>query len=193
VTRANGHCSSARQPLVQALSQIKEPSLLRKLTAAGAQSTLSPVRRGPSKVNAAAGPSSERKPMERLGEEDEGEEEGEARGYDAAVRDRELANQKARIVSQMAGAAPVSGTSSSSTGQLSPRKTIPVSRLAPTNDARDHDPHVAKRDPRTSLFDVFAQNLANALAMAVTDDGFSTPGKASGFLHILQADSRIQG
>ncbi|WWC85535.1 uncharacterized protein L201_000399 [Kwoniella dendrophila CBS 6074] len=116
--------TSARQPLVQASAPIKEPSLLRKLTAAGAASTLSPARRSTLGIEnhgkelglGGPGPSSARRhtnQMERLGEEEEEEEEEQLadekpeqhkeRGYDHAVRERGLANQKARIVSEMAG------------------------------------------------------------------------------------------
>ena len=159
------YCSSARQPLVQAPAQIKEPSLLRKLTAAGAQSTLSPARRGPGKENASAGPSSgPKQPLERLGEEDEGGEEKDNKGYDAAVRERELATQKARIVSQMAD-------------HLSPHRTVPTSRSIPRDLAMNDDPIAGKRDIRASLFDIFAQNLVNALAASTTGDGYRPPGK----------------
>ena len=168
------YCSSARQPLVQAPAQIKEPSLLRKLTAAGAQSTLSPARRGPGKENASAGPSSgPKQPLERLGEEDEGGEEKDNKGYDAAVRERELATQKARIVSQMAA----TGVATVSTDHLSPHRTVPTSRSIPRDLAMNDDPIAGKRDIRASLFDIFAQNLVNALAASTTGDGYRPPGK----------------
>ncbi|ODN75912.1 hypothetical protein L202_05897 [Cryptococcus amylolentus CBS 6039] len=92
--------NSARQPLVQAPAGIKEPSLLRKLSAASAASTLSPARRGTAgKENHDLG----RKPaaMERLGEESE-EERAEEEQKPRPGRENELAAQKARIVSQMA-------------------------------------------------------------------------------------------
>ncbi len=109
--------------------------------------------------------------MEPLGEEDEEEDEDELRGYDAAVRERELATQKARIVSQMA-ATGITGQAS----HLSPRKTVAASRTVPNNNGRERDIVAGKRD-RISLFDVFAQNLVNALAIAVTDAGFRSPRK----------------
>ncbi|ORY31914.1 kinase-like domain-containing protein [Naematelia encephala] len=170
--------SSARQPLVQAPNQIKEPSLLRKLTAAGAQSTLSPVRRGLGKENAGVGPSS-RRPMAQVREEEEIEEidEEEKPGYDAAVRDRELATQKARIVSQMAEAKDKPArVDSPRKAPLSAATT--VSRGVSSYPGRDHDPQAASmkaKDGRTSLFETFGQNLATALAAAQTAAGFSSP------------------
>lgn len=102
--------SSARQPLVQGPATIKDPGLLRKLTAAGAQSTLSPVRRRAGKENFGPQPSAVQ-PLEKVGEEEEVEELQPAEAlqprYDQAVRDRQLASQKARIVSQMADKARV--------------------------------------------------------------------------------------
>jgi polo-like kinase 1 len=92
--------SSARQPLVQAPPTIKEGSLMRKLTAAGAQSTLSPVRRGILRNPPA--PSASRAPaIDEVAEEEEDEDEETPEVVHG--RYRELAQQKARIVSQMAG------------------------------------------------------------------------------------------
>lgn len=96
--------NSARQPLIQAsAAAIKEPSLLRKLSAAGAASTLSPVRKGAiGKENHELG--RRHTVMERVGEgsEEECDAEEVKPKYNGITRESELAAQKARIVSQMA-------------------------------------------------------------------------------------------
>ncbi|WVN87353.1 uncharacterized protein L203_102531 [Cryptococcus depauperatus CBS 7841] len=93
---------SARQPLVQAPAAIKEPSLLRKLSAAGAAATLSPAKRGHAgKENYDLG--KRHGGMERLGEENEEDEvSAEEQPKINLGRETEIAQQKARIVSQMA-------------------------------------------------------------------------------------------
>ncbi|WWD22337.1 hypothetical protein CI109_106828 [Kwoniella shandongensis] len=182
--------NSARQPLVQAPTAIKEPSLLRKLSAAGAASTLSPARKTAyGKENGAAGPSSARRhtAMERVGEEEEEEELAEApndapRGQDRAVQERELATQKARIVSQMAGERhthhhhhPLDRNAAS------PRRAAPLSSAttlprAPTAAPRERDIAPGKtKEFKSSLFETFGQNLAHALSKAETEAGFWTP------------------
>jgi phenylpyruvate tautomerase PptA (4-oxalocrotonate tautomerase family) len=157
------HCRSARQPLVQAGAAIKEPSLLRKLTAAGAHATLSPARRTRGKENV-AGPST-RTHMERVGEEDEDVEElfedVEPRGYEAGIRERELATQKARIVSQMtdrkARVAPEVEK------RLSPRKPLAPPRTVPIGEARRAAPVYKSREVKVSLFELCGRNLEAAL------------------------------
>lgn len=160
--------SSAKQPLVQAPAAIRESALLRKLNAAGAHATLSPARRG--KENA-PGPSSRR--MEAVGEEQEDEENEEVladepqRGYDAGVRQRELANQKARIVSQMTGRERHHATAERS----SPRRsatTTPTTELQPTRRVGQ----AAASSARVSLFDVMGHNLDKALKMG---EAFRSP------------------
>ena len=154
--------SSARQPLVQAPGPIKETALFRKLTAAGAHATLSPARRGKSSVPA--------RHMDALGEteEEDGDEKDvkpiiDQGGYDAGVRQREIANQKARIVSQMTAnqrappprPSPVKKLSSG----LSPAKTVAYSA------GRKQEPiRMADAKERASLFDTCAHNLELALS-----------------------------
>lgn len=171
---------SAKQPLVQAPAEIKEPALLRKLTAAGAQSTLSPVRRTANKENAHAGPSSaNRKPiMERVDEDGEGEEDedggevhdqqrdADPRTYMGAVREQEVARQKARIVSQMARKEATANEeraerTSPRRAALAPATTLPASR-----ETRVHDVVVPAKvkDGRASLFEIFAKTLEDAIA-----------------------------
>ncbi|KAK8845391.1 hypothetical protein IAR55_006104 [Kwoniella newhampshirensis] len=183
--------NSARQPLVQASAAIKEPSLLRKLSAAGAASTLSPARRTVTgKENGGAGPSSGRRhpAMERLGEESEEEDlVDEAREVpreqDRAVRERELATQKARIVSQMAGERHYHHQQNHvvDRASASPRKAAPLSSAttlprAPTAAPRVHTLESGKtKNFKSNLFETFGQTLAYALEMAQTEAGFWTP------------------
>lgn len=156
--------SSARQPLVVAPPTVREPSLLRKLTAAGAQSTLSPVRRLPSERTP------QRRPLDRLGEEEE----------DEHLRERELATQKARIVSAMAlphtrvvdSPRPPRTASVAATSLPSRAPAMPEMRYnPPTSKGKER----AVED-RMGLFDVVAQNLDSALRLSATDAGFRTPG-----------------
>ncbi|WWD06083.1 hypothetical protein V865_004168 [Kwoniella europaea PYCC6329] len=183
--------TSARQPLVQASAPIKEPSLLRKLSAAGAASTLSPARKsalGREQYGVAGpGPSSARRhagPMERVGEEEEEEQEVEVleplreRGYDNAVRERGLANQKARIVSEMAGERHRHKHHEQRLPSVSPKKAAPLGSATtlPRPPATASALTSSKtKDFKTSLFDVIGQNLANGLAMSQTEQGFRTP------------------
>lgn len=133
-----------------------------------------------------AGPS-RRTPMERLGEvretEEEEEEEIEAlpdqreTGYNAGVREREIATQKARIVSQMANIPKPSA--------LSPRRTVPAQpppadRKVPSNGLKTYQPVLSKPPPapskvKESLFDIFGNNLTRALSKAMTREGFHAP------------------
>ncbi|WVQ94034.1 hypothetical protein IAU59_001112 [Kwoniella sp. CBS 9459] len=180
--------NSARQPLVQAPAAIKEPSLLRKLSAAGAASTLSPARKSALGKENNPGSSSARRhhAMERVGEEEEGEEEVldeqpvQQKGYDHAVRERELATQKARIVSQMAGErhplhAHVERVAPS------PRKAAPLASAttlprAPASSAASSSKLPSKqREYSASLFDTVEQNLSKALLMSQSASGFRTP------------------
>ena len=170
---------SARQPLVRAPTVIKEPSLLRKLSAAGAQSTLSPVRKPVGKENAKAGPSNGRRRMEAVGEEgeEEEEEEDEPKGhglehrqpdnqanpaFEAVIRERQLATQKARIVSQMA---------STRTRALSPRRTVAVPSARRPEEAPVVKEVIPPR-PKKSLFEVCWANIDHGLQMASTRAGY---------------------
>ena len=172
---------SARQPLVQAPTGIKETALLRKLSAAGAQSTLSPVRRS------AAKPSCGAPVMDRLGEEEEEEEE-----EDEAVREKVLATQKARIVSQMAssGTGEPGHVAAAGPSRRSPRKqplgatmTVPQATStafrssAPDTKGKVSAPTGKPANARASLFDIVGQTLENAFQMAQTGAGFTSPGK----------------
>lgn len=172
--------TSARQPLVQAPAAIKEPSLLRKLTAVGAQSTLSPVRRGTMRAPPTAvtgpGPSSKAPEMDEVTEEeDEEEPESEPRrGYNVGVRDRELAAQKARIVSQMAG------MRLSDDPDKEPPKATPAASITPPRKAPLGEALVPQRQataatapaPRSSgrriNYDAFEHNLDSGLKSGAT-------------------------
>lgn len=209
--------NSARQPLIQAsASAIKEPSLLRKLSAAGAASTLSPVRKGAiGKENHELG----RRPtaMERVGEESEGERDAEEvkSKYNGITRESEVAAQKARIVSQMAAErqlyaeAMEKASESAASGKhpvyqesrsriaAAPRGTLPlaattgqptvstfstassdtVSKSESRYAAYESSRPEKTRDFKTSLFEIFGQNLSTALGMAQTDEGFTSPSK----------------
>ncbi|WVR03341.1 hypothetical protein IAU60_000332 [Kwoniella sp. DSM 27419] len=186
---------SARQPLVQASTAIKEPSLLRKMTAAGAASTLSPARRTAAGKENGAGPSTRRYSgaMECVEEDEEQEVLAEQppehqNRYNNAAREREVATQKARIVSQMAGGRDhILGTSHPSERvepSTSPRKPVPLSAAAtlprvpqttslPTKLQGSHSGKT--RDYGTSLFERMGENLADGLAMSQTSAGFRTP------------------
>ncbi|WVQ80413.1 hypothetical protein IAT38_002518 [Cryptococcus sp. DSM 104549] len=188
--------NSARQPLVQTATTIREPSLLRKLSAAGAVSTMSPARKGAAnKEN--GGSAKKRHAMERVGEEEE-EEEGGGEQREG-VRERELATQKARIVSQMAaerqqyvdraeGEVHQRVAHHAATAQPRPLmatttqpKVAPTvsssasSSTAPAPPSKDYGMARKTRDFKASLFDTFGQNLAHGLAMANTPEGFRSP------------------
>lgn len=184
--------NSARQPLVTAPTAIKEPSLLRKLTAAGAQATLSPVRRGVQK----------RASMEGLAEEDEEEDEGvevDHHGKPYEGRDRELAVQKARIVSQMAGmklsdkgSDEERGAPARSSGKererprywdreqrTSPRRAlgeahVPQHRSAASSGSGSSAAGSLKAGKQKNVYDQFEANLATAFE-AAKNGGFRTP------------------
>ena len=114
--------------------------------------------------------------MEAVGEEDEEDQEvlGEEtrKTYDAGVRQRELANQKARIVSQM------TGRDRAGTDRSSPRRsatTTPTGGLHPAKRvaaASDAGGRVHPAPPRVSLFDATRHNLDKGLEMGET---FTTP------------------
>ncbi|RXK34972.1 PLK/PLK1 protein kinase [Tremella mesenterica] len=157
---------SARQPLVQAPTGISETNLLRRLTAAGAHSTLSPVRRLVAKA-----PSG----MDRVGEEEEPEDE--AGGHGLGIREREVATQKARIVSEMA----ISGSGGIPHPRASPRKPLaPSTTLLQAQSSRaTNTGHAVKgaaqKGDKVSLYETVEKNLSRALVMAATDAGFTTP------------------
>lgn len=209
-SRAADVDSSARKPLVQTYTQIREPAMLRKLSAAGAQATLSPARRAPIRDNAQAGPSSVGKRMERLKEEEEPieelvdenvqEDEVKPRGYEAAVRERELAAQKARIVSQMATPVAVRRERMASPRKeherSSPRKPVLTSarsvpaalptsaeaqpRLSSSSKLAEPSTKPKPYRPVTSksgLFDRIRRNLEHAVEMSKTPAGYQGPGE----------------
>lgn len=198
---------------MQTYTQIREPAILRKLSAAGAQATLSPARRAPLRANAEAGPSSARKRMDRLQEEEEPIEEiADAddepvqqqvapRSYEAAVRERELAAQKARIVSQMATPVAVRKermmsprkeherasprkpilTSARTVQAAAPTGTIDGRARAPSSYPSTDLPAAKPYRPVTSksgLFDRIRRNLEHAVAMVGTAEGYAGPGEA---------------
>lgn len=171
--------ASARQPLVQAPGGLQESSLLRKLTAAGAHATLSPRRAAAQRPVPASvtgpGPSSRPPAMENLAEEDEGIEEEPASprrgGYASGVRDREVAAQKARIVSQMAAmrisepqAAPPS-TSRRALGETQAPRQAPTMRMLTPSTA-------------ATLYDRVEANIQSALKLSKTGR-FSVPGESN--------------
>lgn len=117
--------------------------------------------------------------MEAVGEEDEEEEDEGQQGhgvehkhgdnqanpaFEAVIRERELATQKARIVSQMASAR---------TRALSPRRTV-----AAPSTKRPEQPAVVKQveppKPQKSLFDVCWENIDHGLQMASTRGGYKS-------------------
>lgn len=116
--------------------------------------------------------------MERLGEEEEEEDieeiEDEEPFVDVAVRERELATQKARIVSQMAGV-PMRGPERASPRRLALSAATTIPRAVPSYEGRNHDSNPPVFKPKMSLFDIYAQNLSNAMAMAATPTGFRAP------------------
>ncbi|KAL1412064.1 Cell cycle serine/threonine-protein kinase cdc5/MSD2 [Vanrija albida] len=195
--------NSARQPLVQAAAPIKEPSLLRKLSAAGAQSTLSPARRQAAAATLSRrpppGPATKAPIMDDVAEEDEGQDGGdEAEQVNPVNRDRELATQKARIVSQMA-AMRLSDTEETRPREVreptreirrdESRRERTSSSVATTSKAplgettaqpqrRSKEPVQVKpvktSDP-LSLYELCERNLETGMALANTEAGFSTP------------------
>ncbi|KAK4684394.1 hypothetical protein P7C73_g5784, partial [Tremellales sp. Uapishka_1] len=148
--------SSARQPLVQAPTAIKEPSLLRKLADAGAVSTMSPVRRKASRLSAG----SHKATMAAVGEEDE-EEEPE-----------NLEHQKMRIVSQMATSTHRPAFEASPRRALGPATTLPQRNHAPAPPQPQYQEPSKPRNLGAGLFDLYAENLVNGLEMG---SGFRTP------------------
>lgn len=156
-------------------------------------SNIGKENRGPvAAINGNAKPGPSRAPMGQVQEEEEVLEEEEEeqteeedlkqRGYDAGVRERELANQKARIVSQMAkervdgepverrtprklAAAPATVSAG-----LSPARTVEAPRREPTSSGTTGKMGQVASG-RVSLFDVFADTLDRALSSPST---FST-------------------
>jgi polo-like kinase 1 len=121
--------------------------------------------------------------MERVDEDAEEEEEVEPRGYEAAVRERELATQKARIVSQMAGQPPRTNVGEERERMsVSPRKMAlaPATTLPPSRvemEVHDMVAPAKTRDGRPSLFDTFAKTLENAIARVEAGEVFTSPRK----------------
>ncbi|CAK9787068.1 unnamed protein product [Cutaneotrichosporon oleaginosum] len=168
--------NSARQPLVQAPAGTKNSALLRKLNEAGAASTLSPGRRGtgqrvPASVSGPA-PSSRPPAMDNVAEDaEEEEDEGVDPGPETPERPgsgRELAQQKARIVSEMAQMRITDSDRGSdkepprkvlSEASVQPSSSLPVIRVATSGDGYDRAEH----------------NLAEALAAYKSHGGCRVP------------------
>lgn len=120
-------------------------------------------------------------------DEDEGEKEEliqteEEGGYDAGVRVRELANQKARIVSQMLAKEQQRLQQEKTLVSQSPPKTAslhPARRVAAVEPAKRQGAADPTPEPkmRTSLFDVFGSNLTIALKQG---EEFRAPRESSG-------------
>lgn len=202
--------SSAKQPLVRAPNAIREPVLMRKLAAAGAQATLSPVRKPMSgKENAEAGPSRGRRRMEPVGEEEE-EPEEEAVKPKLQGRDSpdEALYQKARVVTGNAALfgrerdnepdavedlAPIHPPRRSSVHPQPPRKSAaaspPRKAMAPARMIPAPAPPRESRPTkqRVSLFETVARNLTDALHMAQTPGGFCAPSES----YRLDADADV--
>jgi hypothetical protein len=178
---------------------------MRKLAAAGAQATLSPVRKPMNgKENAEAGPSRGRRRMEPVGEEEEEEEEEVAKPKPRGEALDEALYQKARVVTGNAalfgrdrheevndrdnvepGADTHFGQPRRSTVQpLPPRKSFvaspPRKAMAPARVVPAPAPAVPRETrpakQRTSLFESVARTLADALHMAQTPGGFYSSG-----------------
>ena len=105
--------------------------------------------------------------MEQLREEDEdaAADEADVEPLGAVARNRELATQKARIVSEMAVKAPI-------TQHLSPRKTLTAASMA-----RAAEPNAKTRTAsgRSGLFLSVLDTLSTAFAAAKTT-GYESPG-----------------
>jgi hypothetical protein len=172
--------SSAKQPLVRAPSAIKEPSLLRKLSAAGAQSTLSPVRKSAiPKENAIAGPSRPRPRMEPVGEASEEEDLSAMTRKKADSHRRELAlQQKARILVDEKDRGSTPEPSAAPQREPMARAKTVVSREARERDHVDIKPTVPRETkaakPRTGLLELVCRNLSFATEMAQTPRGFQS-------------------
>lgn len=192
--------NSARQPLVQAPAGIKNGSLLRKLTEAGAQSTLSPVRRGtapriPSSV-AGPGPSSRPPAMDNVvEEEDEGVDAGSPKRYTPAVRSRELEQQKARIVSEMA-AMRLNGPEKGAEREVEPRKAL-CEAVVPRVGTQSAFPAI-KLATKGNDYDRLEHNLTEAINAYKTHGGCRLPGEPQHLtadlrvLHKLTSDGSIR-
>ena len=201
--------SSAKQPLVRAPNAIREPALMRKLAAAGAQATLSPIRKPMSgKENAEAGPSRGRRRMEPVGEEEEEPEEEQAavpRTQPSDTPDEAL-YQKARVVTGNAAQFGRERDTADNVEHMAPgpeeqhfghpprkssvhpqpsRKSVaaspPRKAMAPTRVVSATAPPRESKQAkqRPSLFEIVAKNLTDAHHMAQTPGGFYAPGKSS--------------
>ncbi|BEJ14590.1 hypothetical protein CspHIS471_0403570 [Cutaneotrichosporon sp. HIS471] len=173
--------NSARQPLVQAPAGTRNSTLLRKLTEAGAASTLSPVRRGTAvRVPAAVagpGPSSRPPVMDNVAEdveeeEDEGVDPGPATPRRPG-RDRELAQQKARIVSEMARLR--IAESDKGSDKEDPRKALGEAMLQQPSSSLP----VLKLPTRGNGYDRLEHNLTEALTAYKSHGGCRIPDGVS--------------
>lgn len=148
--------------------------MLRKLSAAGAQSTLSPVRKSTiGKENAEAGPSKPRR-MEPVGEASEEDLSARIRNKAEEVHRMELAlQQKARI---LVGAKDRESTPEPVAPQREPMGRAKTVVAADDREDIDRKP-AGKREgkaakPRQGLLEVVCQNLTLAMEMAETPRGF---------------------
>lgn len=177
---------------------------MRKLVAAGAQATLSPVRKPTiAKENAEAGPSRGRRRMDPVGEEEEDEEEESAKPQPrrSDLRDEAL-YQKARVVTGNAGLfvrdrendvelvdeqpKPESHLGPASRKSVvppaPPRRSVaaspPRKPMAPARTMSAPAPARESRPAkiRTTLYESVATTLTDALRMAQTPGGFYAPG-----------------
>lgn len=116
--------------------------------------------------------------------------------YDAGIRERELANQKARIVSQMGG------SSAQQQGRLreeerngSPRKPL-GSALGVQSRIQSHIPRSPEkgrdmvvptktRDGRPSLFETIGKNLSSAFQASNTPSGYRSNRVSTFFCLVL--------
>ena len=101
----------------------------------------------------------------------------------AVDREREVATQKARIVSQMTPRSKLAASRASPTRRptLAPAKTMPTLATT-TTTARDSKPVLAgstngKSGQKISLFDLIAHTLENAMS---SDRTFRSPRELSG-------------
>jgi hypothetical protein len=122
--------------------------------------------------------------MERVDEDEEGEEDedegqvqdqqrdADPRTYMGAVREQEVARQKARIVSQMARKEATANEERAEHAEraerASPRRAAlaPATTLPASRETRVHDVVVPAKvkDGRASLFEIFAKTLEDAIA-----------------------------
>lgn len=127
--------------------------------------------------------------MAAVGEEEEDDAMGEElppTRYDTAVRERELATQKIRIVSEMAAS---KQREEVQVRRPSPRKQPlgPATTVPSTRSAAAHSEHkstgkgkavdMAAKPETPGLFETVGVLLADAFAASDTDEGYRAPGE----------------